>query len=157
MACHVDNVANVVMFTTWKHSSVQSLGYITLSSMHPRDWREEWSVQLSQSCHRRGIPELSCLIWTTSWKNALMIMIELKVSTVQDTLGILTTVSSWDTGVLHSSPTPATSLTELPLGRQSTLRCAPTKPFGTTRTVLSEVTPDVQGTGQENASGMRLI
>ena len=38
--------------------------------------------------------------------HALMIMMELKVSNAQDTLGILKTASSWFFGALHSSPTP---------------------------------------------------
>jgi len=77
-----------------------------------------------------------------------------KVSTAQDTLTILTTASPCLTGALHATPTPATSLLEkLPLGNQSTLRCVPTKPFGTIKTVDCMGGPDVQGTGRENASG----
>ena len=122
MACHVDNMKT--FFSLWD----------TLYCLQCIPETEEKNG-VSQSCQRRGIPEL---IISPAWPELeleklhwWLIMMELKVSTVQDTLWILKTASSWFSGVLHSSPTPAMSLTELPLGRQSSLRCAPIKPFGT--------------------------
>merc|ERR1719341_1838404 len=66
---------------------------------------------------------------------------------------MMTTASLCTNGAIQATAsTPATNLlTKLPLGRQSTLRCARTKRIGTAKAAVGRVTSDVQVTPRVNA------
>ena len=64
-----------------------------------------------------------------------------RASTAQET------ASYCGSGAINGGPKPATSLpAKLPLGRQSTVRCAPTKPFGRGKAVTMKTITDAQVT-----------
>ena len=55
-------------------------------------------------------------------------------------------------GASNPTPTPAPSLpAKLPLGRQSTQRCAPTKPFGRGKAATKQTGTDAKETDLANA------
>ena len=98
-------------------------------------------------------PHPSCWTWNTSSHLALLVKVkEAKASSAQDTL-VVTTASLWTDGAIQpTASSPATNLlAKLPLGKQSTLRCAQTKLIGSTKAVDSKVSSDVQVTPRANA------